>query len=153
MVYDERMLSWKGLEYASILTLEGRIKVPIKIGEYQRAQMDRLKGQAELLRMGVFYLAATIDAPEETPFDPVGTLGIDLGLKYLSYDSDSGSYSGRKADEVREKTAKLKANLQRCGSKSAKRHLKKRSGKEARFKRDVNHILSKRLVAKALDSQ
>ncbi len=154
MVYDERILSWKGLEYASILTLEGRIKVPIRIGEYQRARMDRLKGQADLLlREGVFYLAATIDAPEETPYDPVGTLGIDLGLKYLSYDSDGEHYSGKQVDEVRKRNARLKADLQSCGTKSAKRHLKKLSGKESRFKRNVNHVISKNLVAKAKGTQ
>ena len=154
MIYDERILSWKGLEYASILTLEGRIKVPIRIGEYQKARMDRLKGQADLfLRNGVFYLAATIDAPEETPYDPVGTLGIDLGLKYLSYDSDGEHYSGKQVDEVRERNAKLKADLQSCGTKSAKRHLKKLSGKESRFKRNVNHVISKNLVAKAKGTQ
>ena len=154
MVYDERILSWKGLEYASILTLEGRIKVPIRIGEYQKARMDRLKGQADLLlRNGVFYLAATIDAPEETPYDPVGTLGVDLGLKYLSYDSDGEHYSGKQVDEVRERNAKLKADLQSCGTKSAKRHLKHLSGKESRFKRNVNHVISKNLVAKAKGTQ
>jgi len=154
MVYDERILSWKGLEYASILTLKGRIKVTIRIGEYQKARMNRLKGQADLLlRNGVFYLAATINAPEETPYDPVGTLGVDLGLKYLSYDSDGKSYSGAKVDTVRERNAKLKASLQSCGSKSAKRHLKRLSGKEARFKASVNHIISKKLVAKAKGTQ
>jgi len=154
MVYDERILSWKGLEYASILTLKGRVKVPIRIGEYQKARMDRLKGQADLiLRDGVFYLAATIDAPEETPYDPVGTLGVDMGLVYLTYDSDGESHSGKQVDEVRERNAKLKANLQSCGSKSAKRHLKRLSGKEARFKASVNHVISKQLVAKAKDTQ
>jgi len=154
MVYDERILSWKGLEYASILTLEGRIRVSIRIGEYQEARMDRLRGQADLiLRDGVFYLAATIEAPEATPLDPVGTLGVDLGLKYLAYDSDGESYSGAKIDEVREKNAKLRAALQGCGSRSAKRHLRKLSGKESRFHRDVNHAISKGLVTKAKDTR
>jgi len=150
MVYDERILSWKGLEYASILTIEDRINVPIRIGEYQEASMDKLRGQADLLlRDGVFYLAATIEAPEPTPLDPVGTLGVDLGLKYLAVDSDGKSYSGGKVDRVREKTENLKADLQRCGSRSAKRHLRKLSGREARFRRDTNHVISRRLLAKA----
>ncbi|WP_367358102.1 hypothetical protein [Methanothrix sp.] len=46
----------------------------------------------------------------------------------------------------------LKADLQSCGTDSAKRHLKKLSGKEARFHRDVNHCISKKLVAKAIDT-
>ncbi|HKV01366.1 MAG TPA: transposase [Ktedonobacteraceae bacterium] len=39
--------------------------------------------------------------------------------------------------------------LQKRGTKSAKRRLKKLSGKEARFKRNTNHVISKRIVAKA----
>lgn len=154
MVYDERILSWKGLEAASILTLKGRETVPIRIGEYQKARMDRIKGQADLLlRDGVFYLAATIEAPEETPYDPVGALGIDLGLKYLAYDSDGEGYSGAGVDEERERSTELKASLQSCGSKSAKRHLKKLSRQVSRFNTDTNHVVSKRLVAKAKDTQ
>jgi len=154
MIYDERILSWKGLEYASILTLQGRILVSMRLGEYQKARMDRIRGQADLiLREGIFYLFATIDVPEETPYDPIGTLGVDLGLKYLAYDSDGEGYSGAGVDEVRERSAELKASLQSCGSKSAKRHLRKLSGKVNRFNADTNHVVSKRLVAKAKDTQ
>jgi IS605 OrfB family transposase len=39
--------------------------------------------------------------------------------------------------------------LQRCGSKSAKRHLKKLKGKERRFKRNANHVISKKIVQSA----
>ncbi|GAG80939.1 unnamed protein product, partial [marine sediment metagenome] len=153
MVYDQRILSWKGLENVSILSLDGRLKIPIRIGIYQKARLDRIRGQADLLIIrGVFYLSVAVDAPEKSPLDPVGTLGVDLGLKFLAYDSDGESYSGKKVDHVRKKNAKLKADLQKCGSRSAKRHLKKLSGKEARFHKDVNHVISKRLVTKAKDT-
>jgi putative transposase len=39
--------------------------------------------------------------------------------------------------------------LQACGSRSAKRHLKRLSGKEKRFARDVNHRIAKQVVAQA----
>ncbi len=39
--------------------------------------------------------------------------------------------------------------MQSVGTKSAKRHLKKLSGRERRFKRDVNHCISKALVGYA----
>jgi len=41
---------------------------------------------------------------------------------------------------------KLKRDLQRKGTKSAKRLLKKISGKENRFVRNVNHCISKKIV-------
>jgi IS605 OrfB family transposase len=153
MVYDQRILSWKGLEQASILTLNGRIRVPIRIGDYQKARMDRIHGQADLLlRKGVFYLAVVVDAPEPTPYDPVGVLGVDLGIVNLAVDSDGTVYKGEGVDKIMGRCEKLKVKLQRCGTKSAKRHLKRLSGREKRFRRNTNHNISKRLVAKAVDT-
>jgi IS605 OrfB family transposase len=43
--------------------------------------------------------------------------------------------------------------VQKKGTKSAKRLLKKRSGREQRFARDVNHCLSKALVSTAQGTQ
>ena len=43
----------------------------------------------------------------------------------------------------------LRQHLQKRGTKSAKRHLKKLSGREARFRKNTNHVISKRIVHKA----
>ena len=153
IVYDQRILSWKGLDRVSILTLEGRQIIPIRIGAYQEARIDRKVRQSDLiLRDRVFYLAVVVDAPETTPMTPVGTLGVDLGVINLAVDSDGEFYSGEGVDKVREKIDTLKASLQSKDTKSAKRHLKKLSGKESRFRRSVNHMISKRLVSKAKDT-
>ena len=153
MVYDQRILSWKGLEQASILTLEGRIRVPIRIGNYQKVRADRIRRQADLiLRKGVFYLAVVVDAPEQTPYEPVGVLGVDFGIVNLAVDSDGTTYKGEGVNKVMGKCEKLKAKLQKRGTKSAKRHLQRVSGREKRFRRNINHIISKRLVAKAKDT-
>jgi IS605 OrfB family transposase len=153
VVYDQRILSWKGLEHTSILTLKGRIKVPIRIGEYQKVRMDRIRGQADLiLRKGVFYLAVVVDAPEPTPYDPVGALGVDLGIVNLAVDSDGAIYKDKEVDKIMGRCEKLKAKLQKRGTKSAKRHLKQLSGREKRYRRNINHCISKKLVAKAKDT-
>ncbi|KKM85348.1 hypothetical protein LCGC14_1289890, partial [marine sediment metagenome] len=153
IVYDQRILSWKGLDKVSILTLKGRQIILIRIGSYQKARLDRKVRQSDLiLRNNTFYLAVTIDAPEATPDDPIGTLGVDLGIIHLAVDSDGDFYSGEAVDKVREKTDTIKATLQSVGTKSAKRHLRKLSGRESRFRRSVNHIISKRLVSKAKDT-
>ena len=155
MVYDQRIMSWKGLEKVSLLTLEGREIIPIRIGEYQELRLkNHIRGQVDLIyRKGRFYLAVVVDAPEADEFDAVGALGVDLGLNNLAVDSDGDSYSGKDVDTVRVKTDRLKASLQRKGTKSAKRHLRKLSGRENRFRRNTNHIISKRLVAKAKDTR
>jgi len=154
MVFDQRILSWKGLDKVSILTLQGRQIIPTRIGMYQEVRLNRVVKQTDLiLRNGIFYLAVTVDAPEVSPDDPVGTIGVDLGVVHLAVDSDGEFYSGESVDKVREKIDTLKASLQRRDTKSAKRHLKRLSGRESRFRRSVNHIISKRLVSKAKDTQ
>ncbi|HWQ20636.1 MAG TPA: transposase [Methanotrichaceae archaeon] len=54
--------------------------------------------------------------------------------------------------DTRKRSGALKGRLQQCGTKSAKRHLKKLSGKMARFARDVNHRISRGLITKAKDT-
>lgn len=153
MTYDERILSWKGIDRVSLLTLDGRILVPVRFGGYQAARMDRIRGQADLVyRDGRFFLHATLDAPEPTPDEPTGYLGVDLGIKNVAADSDGETYAGGHLNGLRKRHARLRSRLQRKGTKSAKRLLKKRRWKERRFATNINHIVSKRLVAKAIDT-
>ena len=143
IVYDQRILSWKGLDRVSILSLNGRLLIPISIGPYQEARLDRQVRQADLvLRNNVFYLAAVIDAPEPTPFEATDFLGVDLGVRNIAVDSDGDAYSGGQLNGLRNRHSKLRARLQSKGTKSAKGLLKKRSGKEARFARNVNHAIA-----------
>src|SRR2546428_14102660 len=44
IVYDPRVMAFKGLSTVSLTTLSGRILVPFLIGGYQQARMDRIKG-------------------------------------------------------------------------------------------------------------
>ena len=150
IVYDERVMSFKGLTTVSLLTLAGRVLVPFLIGKYQASRLDAIKGQADLLyRNGIFYLAVTLDVPEPVPGEPQGTLGVDLGIVNLATDSTGESFSGEAVERNRKRHHALRQRLQKRGTKSAKRHLKKLSGKEARFKKNTNHVISKRIVQKA----
>ena len=58
-------------------------------------------------------------------------------------------WSGGAITQRRRKNITLRARLQRKGTKSAKRLLRDRSRKEARFVADVNHQISKSIVAEA----
>ena len=150
MVYDQRILSWKGLDKVSILTLSGRQIIPTRIGAYQEARIDRKVRQSDLvLTDGTFYLAVVVDAPEPQPEDPEGFLGVDLGIVNIAADSDGETHSGGQVNGLRKRHAKLRSKLQSNGSKAAKRLLVKRSRKEARFASHTNHVISKKLVAKA----
>jgi putative transposase len=156
MTYDERILSFPRVDRASLLTLDGRVEVPFRFGAYQAARLDRIRGQADLLyRNGTFYLACTVDAPEPTPDEASEYLGVDLGVVNIATSSD-GEIVNRgqgcvhaHVNTVRARYVQLRAKLQKKQTRSAKRLLKRRSGRERRFARDVNHCISKALVQTA----
>ncbi|HEU4782978.1 MAG TPA: RNA-guided endonuclease TnpB family protein [Ktedonobacterales bacterium] len=156
MVYDERILSFPRIDRASLLTLDGRVEVPFRFGAYAEGMLQRTRGQADLLyRNDTFFLAITVDAPESTPTDTDDFLGVDLGIIQLATTSDGAflNYSaGPKhshMNQVRARYSRFRAKLQKQGTKSAKRLLRKRSGREKRFAKDVNHCLSKAIVQTA----
>lgn len=153
VVYDQRLFSWKGLDRVSLLTLDGRIIVPIVFGEYQAARLNRIRGQADLVyRDGVFYLAVVVDVPEPPQGTPKDFLGVDLGIKNIAVDSDGEMFSGGLVNGLRHRHARLRSRLQTKGTKSAKRLLKKRRRKEGRFAANENHRIARMLVAKAKDT-
>jgi putative transposase len=150
IVYDERVMSFKSLTTVSLLTTTGRVLVPFLMGGYQQARMDAIKGQADLIyRNGTWFLAVTIDVPTPPPDIPDGTLGVDLGIINLATDSTGETFSGEAVEKNRKRHHALRQRLQKRGTKSAKRHLKKLAGKEARFRKNTNHVISKRIVHKA----
>lgn len=148
--YDQRILNWKKLDTISILSLDGRLSIPIVFGEYAKLNERTIRNSAKLIyRQGQFYLQAAVEVPEAQLQSASDFLGVDLGIVNLAATSDGQVFSGQQVDANRQRYTKLKANLQSCGTKSAKRHLKKISGQEARFKRNTNHIISKKIVQSA----
>jgi IS605 OrfB family transposase len=155
IVYDQRILSWKGIDRVSLLTLEGRELIPVIMGGYQANRLAAYgkRGQADLIyRDGTFYLAVVVDIPEPPPSEGTGVLGVDMGIANLATDSDGETYSGEQVDAKRRHYERMRAGLQRVGTKSSRRKLKRIRRRERRFKRNVNHTISKRLVAKASDT-
>ena len=140
----------------SINTLDGRVKVdPICRGFNQYLDGTWKFGLAKLLKSSgkwYLYISAT---KEVTNFDKQTVkhvVGIDRGLRFLatSYDEQGKTafFDGQAIMRKRAKYQKLRATLQAKGTKSAKRRLKKLSGRENRWISDVNHCLSKTLVQK-----
>lgn len=68
MIFDQRILSFKGLTDVSLLCLSGRQLIPFRFQEYRAGRGDRIKGQADLiLHEGDFYLYVCIDLPSAPP--------------------------------------------------------------------------------------
>lgn len=155
MIFDERIMSFKGVTHVSLLALSGRLLIPMRFGEYQASRFDRRKGQADLiLKNGVFYLYVCIDLPEPPTADTSGgVLGVDLGIVEIASDSEGNQYSGSQVKQVRRNLRKARQSLQQRQTHSAKKRLRKLSGRQARFVRNVNHVISKAIVKTAYASR
>jgi IS605 OrfB family transposase len=150
IVHNQRTLSFKELTTVSVWCLGGRLLIPFVCGAYQKERQGRIKGECDLVyRKGKFYLLCTIDMPEGAPVEPSGALGVDLGIVNLATDSDGATYSGEKVDACRKHYARRRTSLNRVGTKSARRRLSKTRKREANFRRNENHRISKQIVAKA----
>jgi IS605 OrfB family transposase len=151
MCYDQRILRWYvDDEYVSIWSLAGRLKIPFQAGERQRELLQSQKGESDLiLYRGAFYLAAGCSIDDPTPTEVKEFLGVDLGVVNIATDSDGNVYSGSHVRSMRHRHRKLRTKLQKKGTKSARRKLKRLSGKERRFATNTNHVISKQIVALA----
>ena len=98
------------------------------------------------------YIGATKQIEELSNTDIRHVVGVDRGLRFLavSYDEKGKTafFDGKAALRKREAFAKLRAKLQAKGTKSAKRVLKRISGRENRWMSDVNHRISRTLVSR-----
>ncbi|MBK03546.1 MAG: transposase [Deltaproteobacteria bacterium] len=151
IAYDARLLSWmEDDDKISVWTLNGRQPIRFVCGEHQQNMLGGKIGESKLLlRKNKFYLHVSVEVKESEGFESQGYLGVDLGLAQIAYDSDATAFSGEQIRAVRKKNVHRRRQLQKKGTKSCKRKLKERSGREARFRNDVNHVLSKAIVKKA----
>lgn len=140
----------------SINTLGKRIKTGYDVPECFKEYFEDSAwsfGTAKLVSLkGEWYLhiPVTKTIPDVEEASPKHVVGIDRGLRFLttSYDENGKvSFSGgRDITARRERILNTRAELQSKGTKSAKRALKRISGRENRWITDVNHQLSKTLV-------
>lgn len=148
--YDDRIFRFCGDDTVSIWTLEGRMKINFVAGQHQRDLLAFRKGEVDLCFVrGKWLLACTCDIPETEGFKAADWIGVDLGIVSIAATSDGVIYGGEAIERTRRKLAKRRAGLQSCGTKAAKRRLKKLSGKQARFQKHTNHVISKAIVIDA----
>jgi putative transposase len=153
MPFDQRTMSFKGIDRVSLLALSGRLLIPFLVGSYGKERLAMPKGQADLVsrKDGKWFLIVTVDVPDGTPVPATDFLGVDLGLAKIATDSDPDSepHSGKPAERVRRKHNLQRKRLQKRNTKGAKKKLKRVSGKEARFRKHQNHVISKAIVQTA----
>ncbi|MCW3842927.1 transposase [Micromonospora yasonensis] len=151
--FDDRCLSWQLADRTvSIWTVAGRLnRVRFGCSEQQYATLAaHRRGESDLVhRDGKWFLYATCDIPDVEVKQPDGFLGVDLGIANIATTNDGTRHSGKGLNRVRHRSQRLRAKLQRIGTKSAKRLLKARRRKEARFAADTNHCIAKQIVTEA----
>jgi len=152
--FNERLVSYKlDKRQVSIWTMGGRQKMPFVCGAHHLALLQGLRGECDLVfRGGEFYLFQTCDVEEAPENDPEGFLGVDMGIANIAVTSDNEFHQGKGVKQVRIRHRALRSKLQRHKTDSARRKLKRLSGRERRFAADTNHVISKRIVQTAKDT-
>lgn len=91
MPFDQRMMSFKGVDRVSLLTLTGRVIVPLVMGSYQAERFTAAKGQCDLVcrRDGKWFLLVTVDLPDGTKTPTTDFLGVDLGVVNIAKDANA----------------------------------------------------------------
>jgi len=156
IAYDIRILRYYTEKQAvSIWSVAGRLHIPYSAGERQKELLQYQQGESDLVYSKTtkeFFLLATCDIPDPDQRQTDEALGIDMGVTNIAVSSDGDVFSSETIEYTRKRYAKLRKALQSCGSKSAKRHLKKMGSRQQRFQKDTNHVISKRLVIQAKDT-
>ena len=161
--YDARTFSFKEKDWTASLTLiGGRERFSFAIGNYQRGL---LKGQnpktATLVKRknGTYYLNIQLKSEPPTPEDTDKVLGVDLGRTDIAVTSDGDKFSGQSITKIRDKHARVRAQLQyksAKGTRSSRRRCRKLqqrlSGKKRRFQTRINHRCSYQIVKSAKDN-
>lgn len=131
----------------SLLTVSGRKVFKTVVPDYFLQYMTWRRSSADLfLRGGKIFLHVVFEKDVPDPVLTGETIGIDRGINKIAVTSENKFYSGKQSKRIIAKYRKLRKELQAKGTPSAKRHLKRLSLKENRYRRDVNHCISKFIV-------
>ncbi len=146
--YDARSYELTG-GAASLASIHGRQVVTFATYPHAVRLLARAVGfdSADLiLRDGKLWLHAVISLPDKEFTDTGTAIGVDLGLSRPAVTSHARFLGARYWREIDRRYFRRRRALQAKGTKSSKRALRKLRGKVNRFRRDCDHVLSKRIV-------
>ena len=132
----------------SLLTISGRKRFALAIPEYYKEQFASWRHcSADLtIRKNKVYLHIVFEKEIADVVSTGNLIGIDRGINNLAVVSNNKFFGGGVIKKQVRKYQRLRSSLQKKGSKSAKRHLKRLSGKERQFRADINHQISKQII-------
>src|SRR6266568_1963783 len=132
--------------------IRNRVTIAVKVPAYYEQYLtpEWQQNSADLIyRKGTYWLHMVVSCEQSAlPLTAERkVIGVDLGINRLAVTSHPHFFGGKQVKETNNRSFRLRRKLQAKGTKSAKRHLKKLSGKLKRFQADTNHVVSKRIVA------
>jgi putative transposase len=144
-------------QIVGITLITGRKKFGLLIGNYQRGLLKGYKPTSATLvkrKNRDYYIQICVDIPTQPMGKTPKMIGVDLGRRSIAATSTEKTWDGKQLNQARDRYSRARANIQSKRTKSAKRLLRRLSGRERRFQSWVNHNISKQLVieAKQLDS-
>lgn len=149
--YDKRLYSLRG-EQLTLSSINGRIKTIIQFPEWCK---EIVKGNVQGIQLcwdkkkAQFCANIVFSLHDVKPKADGTVVGLDRGLINLVTSSESEIFGGKSVRKSQRKFLFLRKRLSTKGTRSAKRLLKKLSGKEQRFSREVNHIIAKKLASRS----
>jgi putative transposase len=128
-------------------TTRGRLGLGFTLPPYFAPMVGATVCTADLIRrQGGWWLHVAVDVPipEVAPSDH--TLGVDLGICHPAVTSDGDFLGEQRWREIEARIFRRKRQCQAKGTQSARRRLRILRGRQARFRRDCDHVLSRRIV-------
>jgi len=146
--YDKRTFTLRG-QQITLTTMGKRYKEILHIPEYYKEIYETWDYRAAMLcynkKQDQFYINIVFENKEEIEAYKGDIVGIDRGLYNLATTSAGINFSGNKLRATQRRYLFNRKKLQAKGTPSSKKLLKKISGKEKRFSRDVNHCTTKKI--------
>ncbi len=149
--YDARSYTfWPRRGEVSLATTGGRLRLAVTVPAYFQRYLEGMVGldSADLVHYndGQFWLHVVVTIPDPAVAEDPAVSGVDVGISRVAVASNGRFFAGKRVKEHARKLFRQRRALQAKGTRSAKRHLKRLSRRENRFRRDVNHRVSKHLV-------
>jgi putative transposase len=146
--YDQRSywVNWD-TNTVSLATTSGRQKITFVVPHYATHYTGYPVDSADLIyRKGNFWLHVVVTLPTPDVTSNGEAVGVDLGLTHPAVTSNRQFLGKKHWKEVDRRYFRIGRALQAKGTKSARKHLRKLAGRKLRFRRDCDHVLSKRIV-------
>jgi len=162
ITYDVRTFSFREKDWSASLTMLGpRERFTFDIANFQRGKLtgQKLKTATLVKRDNSYYLNIQVESEPPKPRKTKQVLGVDLGRTDIAVTSEGTAFSGEAVTKTRDHHAKLRQSIQKKASKGtrstrrrARRLLQRLSGKERRFQKHINHVVSHQIVRRAKQS-